>query len=144
MHPGSPAALVEPEIPLPAAQNGPNTATPTPPKATPEAIGYWNQKLDLITRDPARFTMMDYRILLTFDSQFPDPQFLKSARLELLIMVNNSSYPLFLPPLPLSDWKFQGYYGIPYVSSGIAVFGAQECPPETLEKIPTFMKDLQG
>jgi hypothetical protein len=59
-------------------------------------------------------------------------------------MVNNSGYPLFLPPLPLSDWKFMGYYSIPYVSHGIAFFGALDCSPETLEKIPSFMKDLQG
>jgi hypothetical protein len=88
--------------------------------------------------------MEDYRILLTFEDQFPNPQLLKSAHLELLIMVNNSGYPLFLPPLPLSDWKFTGYYSIPYVSCRIAVFGAPDCSPETLEKIPSFMKDLQG
>jgi hypothetical protein len=123
-------------------------ATPIPPEAAPpeawEPVGLWNQKLDLIVRNPALFTMKDYRILLTFEDQFPDPQLLKSAHLELLIMVNNSGYSLFLPPLPLSDWKFTGYYSIPYVSCRIAIFGAPDCSPETLEKIPSFMKDLQG
>jgi hypothetical protein len=113
-----------------APKSGPNTATPIPPEvASPEArepVGLWSQKLDLIVRNPALFTMKDYRILLTFEDQFPDPQLLKSA--------HNSSYPLFLPPLPLSDWKFTGYYSIPYVSCGIAVF----------QKIPSFIKDLQG
>jgi hypothetical protein len=37
-----------------------------------------------------------------------------------------------------------GYYSIPYISCGIAVFGAPDCSLETLEKIPFFMKDLQG
>jgi hypothetical protein len=131
-----------------APKSGPNTATPIPPEAAPpearEPVGLWNQKLDLIVRNPALFIIKDYRILLTFEDQFPDPQLLKSAHLELLIMVNNSGYPLFLPPLPLSDWKFTGYYSIPYVSCGIAIFGAPDCSPETLEKIPSFMKDLQG
>jgi hypothetical protein len=118
--------LAEPGIPQVAAQDSGNLATPIPPGALLEAIGHWNQKLDLILRNPAHFTMKDYRILLTIEGQFPDPQFPKSAYLELLITVNNSGYPLFLPPLPLSDWKFLGYYSIPYVSSGFAVFGAPD------------------
>jgi hypothetical protein len=93
-----------------APKSGPNTATPIPPEAAPpeaqEPVGLWNQKLDLIVRNPALFTMKDYRILLTFEDQFPDPQLLKSAHLDLLIMVNNSGYPLFLPPLPLSTVFF--------------------------------------
>jgi hypothetical protein len=88
--------------------------------------------------------MKDYKILLTFKNQFPNPQLLKSAHLKLLIIVNNSSYLLFLPPLPLYDWKFTGYYSIPYISCRIAVIGTPDYFLETLEKIPSFMKDLQG
>jgi hypothetical protein len=80
--------LAEPRIPQVAAQDGRNLATPIPPRAPLEAIGHWNQKLDLIIRNPAHFTMKDYRILLTFEGQFPDSQLLKSAHLELLIMEN--------------------------------------------------------
>jgi hypothetical protein len=55
-------------------------------------------------------------------------------------MVNNSGYTLFLPPLSLSDWKFLGYESIPR----FAFFGALDCSLGTLEKIPAFIKELQG
>jgi hypothetical protein len=60
-----PKALAEPRIPQVVAQDGGNLATPIPPGAPLEAIGYWNQKMDLI-QNPAHFTIKDYRILLTF------------------------------------------------------------------------------
>jgi hypothetical protein len=46
-----------------ALKSGPSTATPIPLEAaSPEArepVGLWNQKLDLIVRNPALFNMKD-------------------------------------------------------------------------------------
>jgi hypothetical protein len=69
---GFPVALVEPGIPQIAAHHG-ELGNSHPP----EAIGHWNQKPDLIIRNQAHFTIKDYRFLLTFEGQFPDPQLLK-------------------------------------------------------------------
>jgi hypothetical protein len=103
------------------------------PQADPQAAGFWNQKLDFIVRDSMRFTLWDFRILLTFNNALPDDSVFKSSGLELVLLVNSGGFPLLLPPPTLAAWKFLGYYSIFFVSSGIALFGSPDCPQTILD-----------
>jgi hypothetical protein len=107
----------------------------------PPRVGFWNQKLDFIARDSARFTVRDFRILLTFDNALPDDSTFKSSGLELIILVNLGGFPILIPPAAIGHWKFLGYFSIFFVSSGIALFGSLQT---TLDIALAFMKDLQG
>jgi hypothetical protein len=70
---------------------------------------------------------------------------LQTQKPELMKAILARNCLSFIPPTSFVQLEIPGiYYSIPYVSSRFAVFGAPDCSLGTLEKIPAFIKKLQG
>jgi hypothetical protein len=95
-------------------------------------------------RNPEMVTFQNFRILLVLDESRLDYRMISSPGLELIIFLHTDGFPLFVPPPAFADLTFLGYYAITLHNRGIALFKTPDCPRSTVEKIPEFLKDLQG